>query len=676
MLGLAALLVGRSAAAAPLQLGTEGDLFPDSVIEIIDPPPANAALDPDDPAIARLVGRAPPALEGIGGRHVFWARLTVSTDAAAPIRWVMVPDRGWKRVVLYEHGAEPLVTGSDIALGDRPIRQGLAALPLTIPPGATRTYLLRFDGDLSGWEPPGGFVTDIETEAQSVLRGQRGQLMLGLYAGLLLAVTFVNLLFGRILRDRVYTDYVLYAIPYAMIWLAHAWIGTELLWPGTPWIDLYLLFVVICAAIVLGNRFAVRFLDMRIQLPRFHLALFIINLAVGACAVLGVVGLWRPVPYLLGLAAVATCVVYLIAGAALTLRGNRHGRFFLAATGTLAVGTIVYTLREFSIIPDWPLTEASAQIGSAVEMLLLALALADRVRTAERERRAAEARLRMGLEREVASRTAELNLSNERLIEVNHRLETLSLTDPLTGVANRRRFEAALEEEWRRAMRDHTPLALMLVDVDLFKAFNDAHGHQAGDECLRRVAQVLSIGTRRAGDLLARYGGEEFVLIFPGMGEETAMGHADRMRRAVADIGLSHPRSPLAAHVTVSIGVAGIGPDNEVGDASTLVARADDALYRAKRAGRDQVVRATATLPPPSGLLDAPTADGNPREATGDVAEGSDPGTAAVPAPVPRAATRPGSEAGLLGDPDAPDDDDLLATDGARRSRRRAIGTQ
>jgi diguanylate cyclase (GGDEF)-like protein len=594
---IAALVVAATTAVAagPLQLRGPA---PDIALAVIAAPP-----DPGDTAaIAAAPGAPLPDLTALRGDVVVWLRLTVTDRAADAARWIVLPDRGWQHVTLFAPGAAPTSTGVAVGLGDRPIAEGRPALPL--PPGTT-TAVLRFAGDLDGWEPPAGFLDGVAADDDYLTRAQRGELLLGVYAGLLLAVTFVNVLFGRILRDRLFIDYVLYAIPYASIWLCHDWVFTELLWPAYPVIDKYLLFVAIAAAIVLGNRFTIRFLDLERQLPALRRALLAIDAAVAVAVAMAVTTWWRPVPYLLGVTALVTCGTYLVAGAVLSLRGHRYGRYFLLATGTLAIGTVLYTLHSFGILPASPLFEYSAQIGSAAEMLLLALALADRVRAADRDRRAAEARLREDLERAVALRTAELATSNRRLTDANVRLEALSLTDALTGIANRRRFEIALDDEHRRAVRDGTPLTVMLVDVDLFKAYNDEHGHQAGDDCLRQVAAVLADGTRRAGDVLARYGGEEFVLVLPGMGLDVAAGHAERLREAVAAVGIVHPRSDVADHITVSVGVAVLHGDDVDTDARWLVARADDALYRAKRQGRNRVEIAAALTSAPDAAAPA-----------------------------------------------------------------------
>jgi diguanylate cyclase (GGDEF)-like protein len=183
------------------------------------------------------------------------------------------------------------------------------------------------------------------------------------------------------------------------------------------------------------------------------------------------------------------------------------------------------------------------------------------------------------LEQKVAARTEELALANERL-------EQLSITDSLTGMANRRRFDMVLDAEWLRAQRLGEPIGLAMVDIDRFKLYNDHNGHAAGDKCLHRVAIELASNIR-AKDLAARYGGEEFAIVMPGTDMRAGVAAAERLRRAV--IALAEPHEQVAEGiVTVSIGVAAMVPSS-TDAAASVVEMADAELYRAKRAGRNRV---------------------------------------------------------------------------------------
>jgi diguanylate cyclase (GGDEF)-like protein len=186
------------------------------------------------------------------------------------------------------------------------------------------------------------------------------------------------------------------------------------------------------------------------------------------------------------------------------------------------------------------------------------------------------------LESTVEARTRELKAANAKL-------EALSMQDGLTGLANRRCFDQALEHEWRRAGREATSVALILIDVDHFKKFNDRYGHQAGDACLRQVAGVLAAQAQRAGELAARYGGEEFAVVLPAGGDAgDALELAERIREKIAALAIPHQANDSGV-VTVSLGVAALAP--RTGDVSaTLVEQADKALYQAKQGGRDRTV--------------------------------------------------------------------------------------
>lgn len=281
-------------------------------------------------------------------------------------------------------------------------------------------------------------------------------------------------------------------------------------------------------------------------------------------------------------------------GLACALKRQRSAYFFLAAFGLLILGGATTTLRALGILPTNAFTEDGLQIGSSLEMLLLAFALADRINVMRQEKLQAQARLleaqeqlvetlqhsERELEQRVAVRTEELQV-------LNSRLEMLSLTDALTGIANRRHFDEVLAKECKRALRVGEPLALAVLDVDWFKTYNDHYGHPAGDSCLQQIAHTLAATISRSTDLVARYGGEEFVFLAPSTGLAGAQSMAEKLVRAVEALALPHERSPLG-YVTISVGIALMPLDAE-SPAQALLQRADAALYRAKSQGRNRV---------------------------------------------------------------------------------------
>ena len=178
------------------------------------------------------------------------------------------------------------------------------------------------------------------------------------------------------------------------------------------------------------------------------------------------------------------------------------------------------------------------------------------------------------------------------LIATQGALERLAVTDPLTGLPNRRKLDERLAHEWRRQRRARKPLSLLVIDIDHFKPFNDRHGHLAGDACLVRVATAMQHVLREEIDLLVRLGGEEFVALLPESGPQEAVAVAERVRAAVESLGMPHGASEVAPVVTVSVGWASTLPVTDERGAGALFGHADAALYRAKQLGRNRVVPA------------------------------------------------------------------------------------
>jgi diguanylate cyclase (GGDEF)-like protein len=177
----------------------------------------------------------------------------------------------------------------------------------------------------------------------------------------------------------------------------------------------------------------------------------------------------------------------------------------------------------------------------------------------------------------------------QQLQTANQQLQRLASLDSLTSVANRRRFDNYLEQEWRRMAREQAPLSLILCDIDCFKAYNDTYGHLAGDDCLQQVARAISHVVKRPADLVARYGGEEFAVILPNTKTEGAIQIAEKIRSRVKALRIVHANSRFRQHVTLSLGVASTIPGDE-SSPTILIAAADRALYQAKAQGRDRVI--------------------------------------------------------------------------------------
>ncbi len=270
----------------------------------------------------------------------------------------------------------------------------------------------------------------------------------------------------------------------------------------------------------------------------------------------------------------------------------------VAYYGGLAPGRYTFRIAASSDGTTWSAEEAKAHIDVAPlwyqtwifriltflgAIVLLGGAFAWRVRRLQaRERQLAAL---------VESRTVELAQRTRELEKANASLGQLAITDGLTGIANHRQFREFIEREWLRCARAREPISLLMCDIDDFKAYNDALGHQKGDECLRLVARTLHDTVKRAPDLAARYGGEEFAVVLPTTSSEGAFAVAESIRDALRQRAIPHPRSRVRATITMSVGVATLVPGSNA-TIEDLIAAADGALYAAKHAGRDRCVAA------------------------------------------------------------------------------------
>ena len=281
------------------------------------------------------------------------------------------------------------------------------------------------------------------------------------------------------------------------------------------------------------------------------------------------------------------CLFILVALIGRHRKPAERGQYLLMIGFVLVILAIVYrifdtiigSVEAVNFLVSGPAQTATLLV-SIVDLMLLAsgMPLMIQERT-ERE---------LAQNRELLKRqNATLQNYSEELEAANLELAELSITDGLTGLANRRRFDEILAAECARAQRTGQSVAILMIDVDLFKKYNDQYGHQGGDDCLLKVASVLQTGARRASDLVARYGGEEFAVIAADTALDKAREFAEKLRQAVASLEIPHSQSPYGK-ITISIGVAVIVPEDETG-AKVLLHKADVALYQAKDGGRNRI---------------------------------------------------------------------------------------
>jgi diguanylate cyclase (GGDEF)-like protein len=390
----------------------------------------------------------------------------------------------------------------------------------------------------------------------------------GLFYGALLAMVAAHALIALSLREGAHLWFALFAAGLGLSTFAWDGHGARFLWPGSPRFDAASGPALDAATALFAIQFARSYLRTAALAPRADRALR--TLAAASAALVPVAAaapVWLAHEAVAILSVAGPCAL-LAAGVARARAGDFSARYYLAAHALFLVGVVVEVGATYVAAAPPPWTEAGTYAGSLVALLAFSVGLAERYKATVREREEARAAGR-ALWRE-------------------------SRRDGLTGLWNRRHLDEQLEAEWRRALREGTPLAVLLVDVDHFKRFNDRHGHLAGDECLRRVAAAVGAQLRRPGDLAARYGGEELAVLLPGLGATEAREVGEAVRAAVEALALPHADSEAGPFVTVSVGAAAHLP-RPGGSVAQLVSAADAALYEAKRAGRNRVCGAPAT---------------------------------------------------------------------------------
>ncbi|MFI3157534.1 MAG: diguanylate cyclase [Methylococcaceae bacterium] len=542
-------------------------------------------------------GQAPAAALNYGySRSAYWLRLTLRNTGGLPLERIL--EIGYARladVQFHQPRADgtyqSLTTGSLMPFATRPYKNRFFVFPLMLPAHSEQVYYLRLQAMSSILVPARLW------EAQAFHAYERNDYIAqAWYFGMATAMILFNLLLFITLRDAIYLLYVNFVTCMILSMAAQNGLTKEFLWLDSPqWsiISTATGYSLTIAAMLVFMR---RMLNTEKVIPKFDRWLKVLVgcfLLLPMLFVVSAQTFLKPAVQLYGI----MLIVIIGIGLYCAFKRQRSAYFFVGAFALFCFGGVIGIMTALKLLPVNLLTINALQFGSALEMLLLAIALADRFNVIRREkenaqREALEAQQLLVenlkssehiLEARVAARTDELQL-------LNRKLEALSTTDGLTGIANRRRFDEVLKKEWSRAERQSQPLALAMIDVDWFKNYNDHYGHQSGDQCLSIVAEVLAANICRTGDLVARYGGEEFAFIAPSTDGITALDMARKVCAALQSLALPHLMSGYG-WVTVSIGVAAIVPQEGLAP-DILLKAADEALYCAKEQGRNRAVLA------------------------------------------------------------------------------------
>ncbi|HKO87321.1 MAG TPA: diguanylate cyclase [Burkholderiales bacterium] len=524
-------------------------------------------------------------------QSAYWLRFKVVAATESPQDWLLeIRFPPLDRVEVYvpdEWGNHNLhVLGDRQAFGERLYRHRNLVLPFKLQNGAIQTIYMRVTTD--------GTVTLPMTLWDPMAFAQQDELALSwlmLYLGMICALAIYNLVLYLSTKERMYFTYASFAAAMGLAQASYAGVGFQYLWPEFPaWAHFSpaLTFVLVG---VLGCAFTRDFLNTR-QMPRFD------RIIVGLMCAFAL-GTFCTLFFSYYVGIYVSSTVALLAGIvaiAIGIHGLRKGmpgaRYFLIAWSLLAVGVVLFCSRTIGLLPSNFLTTYALQIGSAFEMMLLALALANRINSLRREKEAAQEdalrtqtemlavlhRKEHELEASIEHRTRELEVVNKQLRDNESYLQDLAHHDSLTGLANRVLLYERIGHALANRRRDGGMLAILLIDMDHFKPVNDRYGHAVGDHLLVAIAKRFEAVVRES-DTVARLGGDEFVVLLESVADSESVEQVVTKLRAEA--ARVFTVSELNLHVSASIGIA-LYPHHGA-DAQTLLARADAGMYGVKR---------------------------------------------------------------------------------------------
>ncbi|WP_181161495.1 diguanylate cyclase [Maribrevibacterium harenarium] len=452
-------------------------------------------------------------------------------------------------------------------------------------------------------------------EKTFIQQAVENHLMFGLFYGILIAMLGYNLSLFIYVRDSSYAYYCLYVSTIILYTLSVTGIGSAYIWHDFDWLNEHGYRFTASLAFFAAALFIRSFLKLPQQGGWLRLSG---DIAVLAWAMVLLQVLIFPTPwqvYLVDGVGTISCIAGFTVSAYRWYQGDISGKYMTIAWSMLIFSTFLLMLGLTGIIAYRTELYYFQFVGFVIEVLLLSMALAERIGRERKERIAAESQsiyyeqqslmaksrelaaqqhalaverqAKEELEQKVEEQTFELKQAMGALEQANHELEHISRVDGLTGLYNRRYFDKAFKDSFSSCLQQQLSLSVLILDVDFFKQVNDKYGYQAGDECLRQIAQILQQNAdNEAHGLCARYGGEEFCLVVAGMDATAAAKFAEQIRTQVSSLKLCYGTRPF--QVTISIGVATTIPTPQANPEKLLQA-ADNALYLAKSNGRNRV---------------------------------------------------------------------------------------
>lgn len=506
---------------------------------------------------------------------------------------------------LYQTSEKTIIQSYDV--GDqypfehRPIIHQNYVMPFELIPGINEMYMRvssagSVEAPLTLWTP--------KAHAQA---SSDNNLVQGIWVGIIGIMVVYNFLLFLSIRDTGYLYYVFFSIGYLLFQISLKGYGFAYLWPNELHFNSYAISTFIAISNLSVLMLVIKFLSLKKRSPRVH------NLVLGLAVTAGLLFLSTFfVPYSITIRATSlmtmfTCSLSLILGYVSLYKGYEEARYYCLAWTACFIGISILGAAKFGLVTANFWTNNAGQIGVMTLVALLSFALANRINREKEMRLSAQNKVLLSeqfarqsqsellkaqtdannqLEEKVEERTRTMQQALDELEHVNNRLELASITDSLTTLFNRGHFDSRLAIEYKRAVRHHRELSIILCDIDKFKVINDTYGHKAGDDCLRHVSLILKNTITRSGDIIARYGGEEFIILLVDTPIEEATRLAEALCQSLRETSIDAKNQQIK--FTASFGVSSLS-QTHIDNTDMLVNHADEALYQAKNNGRNQV---------------------------------------------------------------------------------------
>jgi diguanylate cyclase (GGDEF)-like protein len=519
-----------------------------------------------------------------------WITWDLQRTPTAPARWYAVfhyPLLDQIELYLYSEAQQRIVqtwkSGDHHAFADRQFRHPKFIAPLDLNVGDTYRVWVKISTEGALQIP----LTLESVEHFWEVDRYRSMFEAGIYF-ICLAMALYNGVLFFALRDKSFLFYSLYIFFFIIgVGGLHGW-ASEFVGQQNPRLQDWCIIQGGLIAVACAGAFATHFMRLAQIAPRAHRfliwqALFTLLLALAL--------LYTPYQVAsksaAGITLISSVLMVFIAIAVWYQTRSRQAAFYCVSWLFLLVGAGLNMGSKFGLVPTTVLSEEGLRFGALFEIMVLSFALADRVNQDRKATEAAQrkvidiqATMNAELEKQVKTRTCELEALNQ-ILHQN------SITDPLTGVFNRRHYDDVLDKEFRRAARDDQPIAVLMVDLDHFKKINDTHGHPMGDYCLKQAAETINNTVKRPPDIVARYGGEEFVVLLPNTPPTGAREVAQQILEALRALEIAtHDGHRIPLTASIGIGACQAHPGQA---AAELMLAADQALYRAKHGGRNRV---------------------------------------------------------------------------------------